>query len=317
MKFVALDGFLANFDNIGLQIGQHEQVWHHTTAPEQTIERIGDAEGVLVNRVLITREVINACPNIRYIGTFGTGYNMIDLQAAKERGITICNVPAYGTDAVAQHTIALLLEIVARVGDFNELVHSGRWLKEDSPEVVAIRTYEVAGKTLGVYGAGNIGRKVAHIAAALGMNVLAYDKFPSTAPADAFIRYVDTDTLLTSSDVVTIHAPLNDESRRFFSKETIAKMKTGAILLNAARGAIVDEDAVVEALNSGKLWALGTDVMSTEPPSAENRIYNHPRVVVTPHVAWMPRETRERLLGVVSENILAFLDGKPQNIVGL
>jgi len=315
MKFVVLDGFLSNFDNIGLNIGEHEQIWYHTTRPEQVVERIGNADGVIVNRVHITKAVIDACPNLRYIGVTGTGYNMIDLAAASERGITISNVPEYGTNAVAQHAIALLLEIMGRVGEFSSLVHSDRWTREDSSEVVSITTHELAGKTLGIFGAGAIGRKVAQIAAAFGMEIIAFDKYPSKDPAYTFIRYVDIDTLLTCSDILSIHAPLNEETRGYFSKQRISKMKNGSILLNTARGAIVDEKAIAEALDSGKLMAFGADVMSSEPPAADNLIYNNPKTVITPHVAWMPRETRERLLQIVSENILAFIAGQPKNII--
>ena len=315
MKIVILDGFLANFDDIGLSIGQHRQVWYDTTLPGQVIERIGGAEGIVVNRVLITEEIIAACPNLCYIGTTSTGVNMIDLEAAKKRNITICNVPEYSTNAVAQHTIALLLEVVGRVGEFNRLVHEDRWTREDSREVVSIKTYELAGKTLGIYGAGNIGRKVAKIASVFDMNILAFDKIQTKDPSYAFIDYVDLDTLLCRSDVLTIHAPLNDETRGFFSTQTIDKMKDGAILINAARGAILDEKAVADALDNGKLTALGADVLSSEPPAKDNPIYNHPKAVITPHVAWTPRETRERLLRIVSENILAFIAGKPQNAV--
>ena len=315
MKFVILDGFLSNFDDIGLNIGEHQQIWYHTTLPEQVVERIGDAEGIVVNRVLITREVIAACPNLCYIGVTGTGYNMIDLAAAKERNITICNVPAYSTDAVAQHAIALLLEIMGRVGEFNNLLRQDLWTREDSLEVVSIKTYELAGKVLGIFGAGNIGRQVAKVANAFGMEVIAFDSYPTEDPAYAFINYVDIDTLLARSDVLSIHAPLNDETRGYFSNQVLDKMKNGAILINTARGAILDEKAVAEALDSGKLMALGADVLTKEPPTKDNPIYNHPKAVITPHVAWMPRETRERLLRIVSKNILAFISGKPENVV--
>jgi glycerate dehydrogenase len=315
MKFVVLDGFLSNFDNIGLSINEHRQVWYDTTAPEEVIPHIQDADGVIVNRVHITKEVLDACPNIRYIGVTGTGYNMVDLNAARDKNITVCNVPVYGTDAVAQHTIAMLLEIVAKVGEFNALVHSGKWTREDSPEVVSIKTYELAGKTLGIFGAGAIGRKVAKIAYALDMNIIAYDTYPSKEPQFGFIKYVDIETLFKQSDVLSIHSPLNDRTRGFFTKDVIDKMKDGAILLNAARGAIVDEKAVLDALNSGKLVAMGADVMNSEPPNKDNPIYNHPKAVITPHVAWMPRETRQRLLDIVSENILMFINGTPQNVI--
>lgn len=311
MKFVILDGFLANHDEIGLCIDGHEQVWYPSTDPEQVVERIGNAEGVLVNRTGITEAAMDACPGLRFIGTFSTGYNMVDVQAAQARGITVCNVPGYSTGAVAQHTFALLLEIACRIGLFERLVHEGGWNKDDGQHIAKIPTMELAGKTMGIFGAGEIGTAVAHLATAFGMKVLAYRR----SPQPDSLHYVDVDTLLSQSDVLSIHAPLNEQTSGYFSAGVIEKMKDGAILLNTARGALLDEAAVAAALTSGKLYAAGLDVLAVEPPEKGNPLACHPRAVVTPHVAWRSRETRERLLRIVAENILAFAAGTPQNTV--
>lgn len=312
MKLVILDSYLVNFDGIGFDIGEHEAVWYPSTRPEEIVQRIGDAEGAVVNRAQMTAEVMDACPNLRYIGTFATGYNMIDVAAAQARGITVCNVPSYGTGAVAQHTFALLLEIVGRVGVFDRMVRNGGWKKGGGRELVSVPTYELAGKTLGVYGAGEIGSAVAHIAQAFGMQVLRYRRNP---PPGGEGRHVPADELLARSDVVSIHMPLTGQTRGLFDARTIAGMKDGAVLLNTARGAIVDERAVAAALDSGKLLAYGADVLTSEPPEPGNPLVGHPRAVITPHVAWVARETRERLLRIAAQNFLAFAQRRPQNVV--
>lgn len=313
MKVVTLDGFIVNAGGIEMELPGHEQVWYAATEPEQTAERIGDAEAVIVNRTAITREVIEACPALRYIGIYATGYNMVDLVAASERGITVCNAPGYSTAAVTQLTIGLLLEIAGRVGEFDRLVRGGGWTKGGGRAIVAVPTRELAGRVLGIFGAGEIGRSVGRVAAALGMEVLGCRRNPP--PDGDGIRYVDADTLLAQSDVVSIHTPLTDETKGYFGAATIAKMKDGAILLNTARGAILDEAAVAAALDSGKLLALGADVLTAEPPEPGNPLAGHPRAVITPHVGWTPRETRQRLVEMVAENLLAFEAGRPQNVV--
>lgn len=312
MKFVILDGFLINHDQIGMDIGGHEQVWYPSTDPSETALRIGDAQGVIVNRSPITRAVIEACPQLAYIGTLGTGFNMIDLDAASERGIVVCNTPGYATKAVAQHTIALLLDCVCHITAYDKLVKDGNWKKGNARELVSHPMRELAGMTIGIFGAGEIGYAAGEIASAIGMQVVYYRRTPPTGDGKS---YVSLDTLLTQSDVISIHAPLKDDTFHFFDAECIARMKDHAILLNTARGAIVDEFAVAAALDSGKLWAYGTDVMEQEPPHADNPLLTHSKAVITPHVAWMPQEARARGLRIAAENIQAFIAGNPQNVV--
>ena len=312
MKFVMLDGFLTNFDGIGLDLGEHEQIWYDQTQPQQVVERIGDADGIVVNRVVISREIMQHCPNLKYIGTFGTGYNNVEVEAAKELGIVVCNAPGYSTMAVAQHTIALLLEVVGRVGQFDAFVRSGIWGKEGYANIASMPTYELCGKTLGILGAGEIGRQVAHLGQAFGMHTLAYRRTP---PKESTITYVDLDTLLSQSDVLSLHCPLTPETYHIINTNALQKMKHGAILLNTARGDLLDEQAVAQALDCGTLLGLGVDVLSKEPPEEGHPFYRHPHAVVTPHIAWIPHETRERLLHIVEENILQFIKGTPQNVV--
>lgn len=312
MRFVILDGFLPNFDGIGMDLGPHEQVWYPETAPEEVIPRLQGADGVLTNRMAITAQVMEACPDLKYIGTFGTGYNNIDVAAAKARGIAVCNVPGYSTAAVAQHAFALLLEVVGRAGQFSQFVHSGAWSREGHTNIAQMPTYELVGKTLGIFGAGAIGHQMARLGAAFGMEVLACRRTPKTGDG---LTYVDFDTLLDRCDVISIHAPLTEQTQGLFGAETLEKMKDGAILINTARGAILDEQAVVEALDRGKLLGVGVDVLTREPPAPEDLLYRHPKAVVTPHIAWIPRETRARLLKLVGDNILTFAAGRPQNVV--
>lgn len=314
MRVVILDGFLSNFDGIDLSIGDHERVWYPATAPEQIAERIAGADAVLTSRATLTGELMAGCPTLRYIGTLGTGYNMVDLAAASQRGIVVCNAPGYSTNAVAQGTFALLLEIAGKISVYDRIVREGGWRKGAGRALVSVPTHELAGKTMGIFGLGEIGGAVGKIAAAFGMEVLGYRRNPP-AERDGSVRLVDVDTLLRESDVLSIHCPLNAETARFFDAGTIGAMKDGAVLLNTARGGILDEAAVAAALDSGKLSAFGADVLTNEPPEEGNPLVGHPKTVITPHITWLPRETRERMLAVVSENLLAFLAGKPRNVV--
>lgn len=313
MRFVILDGFLPGLEGRTLEIAPHEQVWYPETPPEKATERIGTAEGILVNRFPVTEELLEKCPGIRYIGTFSTGCNMIDLNAAAKRGIVVCNVPGYSTQAVAQHTFALLLEIVNNISALNRFVHDGSWSRDGYRDIQTMPLMELSGRTLGICGAGSIGQQVARLGEVFGMKVVAYRRHPER-DRDA-LTYVDLDTLLAVSDVVSIHLPLTEETRGMFSTELLSRMKDGAILLNTSRGAVLDEAAVVRALDSGKLYAVGADVLCQEPPETECRLASHPRAVVTPHVGWLARETQERLLKLVAGNIMAYAAGHPQNRV--
>ena len=317
MKIVILDGNALNPGDLSWdpirEFGE-VTVYPRTESLEDTIQRIGDHEIVLINKVPITEEVFEACPNIKLICVQATGYNVVDCEAAKRRGIPVCNVPSYSTAAVAQFTTALLLEVCHRIGHHDRLVHEGKWCESesfcfwDSPQM------ELAGKTMGIIGFGSIGQAVGRLAKALGMEVITYSR--SIRPEGKEIaEYVDLDTLLARSDVISLHCPLFPETEKMINEQTIGKMKDGVILLNTSRGGVIDEMAVAEGLRSGKIRSAAVDVVSEEPMRRENPLLTTPNCIITPHMAWAPIETRQRLLGVVAENIRGFLEGTPRNVV--
>lgn len=280
----------------------------------QTIARIGDAEIVLTNKVPITRRVMDACPRLQFIGVLATGYNVIDCACAKEKGILVSNVPAYGTAAVAQFTIGLLLEICSHIGHHDESVHAGvwqngeKWCYWDQPLI------ELAGKTMGIIGFGRIGQAVGRIAKALGMRVLACGSHPTEA-GRKIADYVDLETLLSASDVVSLHCPLFPETRELINCRTIEKMKDGVILLNTGRGPLIAEQDLADALNSGKVRAAAMDVVSTEPISGDNPLLKARNCILTPHIAWAPIECRQRIIDCTRDNIQAYLEGSPIHVV--
>lgn len=311
MKLVILDETLITRNVLPLKLkrdGFDCEVYSFTT-PEELLPRIKDAFAIFTNRISISREVMEKCPNLKYIGIFATGYNLIDIVAAKELNITVCNVPDYSSYSVSQHALALLLEIVNRVSDFNNIVKNGNWADEN---IIKVPTYELYNKTLGIIGYGSIGKTFGEMAKAMGMKLIAYRNNPNP---DDNVRYVDLDTIYKESDVISIHCPLNDKTRKMINASALEKMKDGVILINTARGAILDEEAVSEALNSGKLYMAGIDVMDPEPPKSDNPLLNNPRSIITPHSAWATLEARKRLIDVVAENFNAFLDGHPKNVV--
>lgn len=284
------------------------------TPVEAAIAQIGDAEIVLINKTPITAEVLDACPNIRLICVQATGYNVVDCTAARQRGVTVCNVPAYSTNSVAQHTFALLLEICNQVGHHNNLVHSGEWQRRNRFAFWDTQQAELFGKTIGIIGFGMIGRAVGKIARAFGMQVLAYNR-SRCAEGEEIGNYVDLDTLLRKSDIISIHCPLTPETAEIINKATLAKMKDGAILLNTARGGMLNEADVAEALCCGKLRYAAVDVVSEEPILADNPLYTAPNCIITPHMAWTPVEARQRIIDCTTQNIAGFLSGKPVNVV--
>ena len=313
MKITILDGHALNPGDLSWnQIRQFGELTYYdrTEGEEQTIQRIGDSELVLLNKVPITRKVLEQCPNIKLICVLATGYNVVDCLAAAERGIPVCNVPGYGTDAVAQFTFALLLELCHRVGLHSDSVHNGDWTT--CPDFCYWKTpqMELAGKTMGIIGYGAIGQAVGNIARAFGMKVLAYSR--THRPEHS---YVDLDTLLTDSDVISLHCPLFPENTGIINANSIAKMKDGAILLNTARGGLVNEQAVADALSSGKLRGYAADVVMIEPIPAVSLLLRAPNCILTPHMAWAPIESRQRILDATEENIRAFLKNKPINVV--
>lgn len=315
MKLIILDGYPSNpgdqsWDALR-QFG--DLTVYDRTAPEDTIARVGDAEIVLLNKTPLGADVFEACPSLRLVSVLATGYNIVDVQAARAHGVTVCNVPGYSTGAVAQMTFALLLEITQQVGLHSAAVFAGDW--QNSPDFCFWKKplTELAGKTMGLVGYGAIGQAVGKIALAFGMDLLVTARHEKPVPAGA--KFVDLDTLLRESDVVSLHCPQTAENLHMINAETLAKMKDGAILLNTARGGLLDERAVADALKSGKLGAFGADVVSKEPIAADNPLLIAPNCFLTPHIAWAPYETRLRLHRVSADNVRLFLEGTPQNVV--
>jgi len=311
MKIVVLDGYAANPGDISWEkiasLGELEV--HDYTAPEDTLSRIGDAEIVLTNKVLITREIIEKAPNLKYIGVLATGFNIIDLQAAKERGIPVCNVPTYATEAVAQFVFALLLELCHRVGHHNAQVQKMRWTNNRDFCFWDYPLMELQGKTMGLVGLGRIGQATKKLAEAFGMKVLCCRSTPD-APG-----CVPLETLLRESDIVSLHCPLTDKTRHIINAETIGMMKDGVIIINTGRGPLIDDAALRDALISGKIYGAAVDVATVEPIPADNPLLGLDNCIITPHIAWATGEARQRLMDTVAENIRAFLNGTPVNVV--
>ena len=315
MKIVILDAYAANPGDLSWDefAALGELTVYDRTAQEYAAARIGDAEVVFINKVRLTDDIFAACPNLKLVSILATGYNIVDLAAAKRRGITVCNVPGYSTRAVVQMTFALLLEICQQVGLHSGAVHTGRWQTcpdfcfWDRPLI------ELDGKTIGIVGYGAIGSAVGTFAQALGMKLLVTARHEKPVPEGA--RFVSLPELLAQSDVVSLHCPQTAENARMIDAGALAQMKDGAILINTARGGLLDEQAVADALRSGKLLAAGMDVVSAEPIRADNPLLTAPNCFLTPHIAWAPLETRRRLQAISAENLRAFLAGKPQNVV--
>ncbi len=283
------------------------------TTPDELSVRIAEADILLCNKTPITAEAMDAAPRLRYIGLFATGYNNIDLAAAKAHGITVCNVPGYSTEAVAQHTFAFILAHLNRVGDYNATVAAGDWVKSRTFSYFPLPLAELAGKTIGIVGYGAIGRRVADIAKAFSMRVLVVTRRPC---GDNSVEQVSLDELLRRADVVTLHCPLNEQSLGMMDAAAFAKMKPGAIFVNTARGPLVDEAALREALLSGHLLGAGVDVLCQEPMAADCPLLGVPHCLITPHIAWAGQETRLRLIAQVVANVRAFMSGTPIHTVG-
>lgn len=319
MKIVILDATALNPGDLSYDCIQQfgdVTMYDRTETEEQTIARIADNEIVLVNKVPITERVLAACPNIRLICVQATGYNIVDCDACARRNIPVTNVPSYGTAAVAQFTMALILEMCHRIGLHNHSVHQGDWCKQTNFCYWLTPQMELEGKTLGIVGFGRIGRAVGKLARAFGMHVLAYNR-SECEEGRAIAEYVDLDTLLAQSDVISLHCPQTAATEKMINAVSLAKMKNGAMLVNTARGGLVDENALVDALESGKLRYAAVDVVSQEPMRDDNPLLCTRKCIITPHIAWAPVESRQRLLDCVVENIRAFLEGRPQNVVNL
>jgi glycerate dehydrogenase len=283
--------------------------------PADVPAAIGEADAVIVNKAKITAEVMDACPNLKFVGLFATGYNNIDVAAADERGIVVCNVPGYSTDSVAQHTIALMLHFATRADDYAASVGAGDWVRSKAFSYFKYPVFELSGKTLGIFGYGTIGRAVARIALAFGMKVIATSR-SHTSGCDGEVAFVDTDTLFAQSDYLTLHCPLTPDTEQVVNARTLALMKPTAVLINTARGGVTDEQAVVDALNAGKIRGAGIDVLCEEPMRDDHPYLTAKNCYVTPHVAWGSIEARTRLIDIVAQNLISYRDGKPQNCVG-
>lgn len=316
MKIVVLDGYTLNPGDLSWDAlaALGETAVYDRTPADEILARIGDAEAVYTNKTPLTRETIQACPNLKFIGVLATGYNVVDVAAAKERGIPVCNVPTYGTAAVGQFAIAMLLEICHHIAHHSEAVHEGRWSGNIDWCFWDYPLIELEGKTMGVVGFGRIGQRTGEIAKALGMRVLAYDAYQNDA-GKAIGAYVDLDTLLKESDVISLHCPLFPETKGIINAASIAKMKNGVILLNNSRGPLIVEQDLADALNSGKVYAAGLDVVSEEPISPNNPLLSAKNCFITPHISWAPKESRARLMNIAVENLANWMGGKPTNVV--
>ena len=314
MKIVITDADTVFDKNVTADIFEKfgELVVYPLTSEDELCERIKDADMVLCNKTQIGKREMDAAKNLKYIGLFATGFNNIDTAYAREKGITVCNAPGYSTEAVAQHAVALMLQALNRVGDYNKIVAEGDWQKSRTFALFPFPIYELCGKTLGIVGYGAIGRRVADVAKAFGMRVLVHNRSRVT---DESVTQVTFDTLLKESDVVSLHCPLNADSEKIMNADAFSKMKDGAVFVNTARGPLVDENALRDALVNGKLLAAGVDVLCVEPMREDCPLFGIKNCYITPHIAWAGLETRTRLMGVVEDNINAFLSGAPKNVV--
>lgn len=312
MKIVILDGKAVNPGDLSWDFLQEfgEITVHDRTPVERIASRIGDAEIVLLNKAPITQSVLDACPNLRLICVLATGYNVVDMDAARAKGITVCNVPSYSTAAVAQFTFALILELCHQIGLHSQSVHGGVWTS--CPDFCYWNTpqLELAGKTLGIIGYGRIGNAVAAIAKAFGMDVLVYSR--SKKPG---VTYTELDALLQKADIVTLHCPLTADTNQLINASTLAKMKPGAFLINTSRGPVLDEQAVADALCSGHLGGAAVDVVSVEPIQSDSPLLTAPNCIITPHMAWAPITCRQRIMDTTRDSIRGYLSGHAVNTV--
>jgi len=316
MKIVILDGYTANPGDLSWQelksLG--ELTVYDRTKPNETVARAADAHVVLTNKVIISKETMDQLPQLKYIGVLATGYNVVDIQAAHERGIIVTNVPAYSTESVAQMVFAHLLTVTNRTEHYAIQNRNGRWSTNPDFSYSDTELTELAGKTFGVVGLGNIGQRVAQIALAFGMKVKALTSKPAEC-LPVGITKSSLEELLATSDILSLHCPLTDTTRHLIQADTLRQMKSTAILINTGRGPLVDDQAVANALAKGRLAAFCADVLTEEPPSIDNPLLKQPNAYITPHIAWASKEARIRLLQIATDNVRAFVNGKPQNVV--
>ena len=323
-RIVVLDGFTLTPNEANRLIDDAEPRWDGLcelgqvevfarTADQQIAERAAGAQAVLTNKTPLSRAVIEALPELRYIGVLATGVNVVDLAAARDKGITVTNVPGYSGDSVAQHVFALLLHFASGIAAHDDAVHDGEWVRSDDFAFTVQPLVELSGKRLGIVGMGEIGQRVAAIGHAFGMHIVAQSRTPKDLPYP--VEWVDLDTLFATSDAITLHCPLTDATRGLVNAARLAKMKPTAYLINTGRGPLIDEAALAAALNEERIAGAGLDVLSAEPPPADNPLLHAKRCVITPHIAWATRESRQRLMATATRNLAAFLGGQPQNVV--
>ena len=314
MKIVFTDADTVTSGDLSLE-GFHrfgDTVMYGVTAPGETAQRVSDADIVLCNKTLMTAEILRESKNLKYIGILATGCNNVDLDCARELGITVTNVPGYSTDGVVQLVFTFLFELFGNLGKYRASVDNGDWINSRTFSYFPYPIKCVAGKTLGIVGFGAIGSRVAAAAAAFGMRVIVCSRTPK--PESGF-EFVDMDTLLKESDAVTMHCPLNPQSEGIMNEQAFSKMKDGAVFINTSRGPVVDEQALRDALESGKLSGAAVDVLKTEPMRADCPLFGAPNCIITPHIAWAAKETRIRLLDIAEKNLAAFISGAPVNVV--
>ena len=319
MKIVVLDGYTENPGDISwapLEKLGELTVYERTAYEESPLiaERLGDADIAVINKTPISKETIDKCPNLKGIAVLATGYNVVDYDYAKEKGIPVMNVPVYGTDNVSQFAVSLLLEVCSHIGHHSDSVHAGEWASNADWCYWHYPMIEVSGKTAGIIGLGRIGVNTAKILKAMNVNVIAYDAFQSEA-GKAVAEYVELDELLAKSDFIFLHCPLFPSTQGIINKENIAKMKDGVIIINNSRGPLIVEQDLYDALESGKVAAAAVDVVSTEPIKADNVLLKAKNCIITPHISWATKEARERIMQTTADNVESVIKGAPQNVV--
>ncbi|HBC88654.1 MAG TPA: glycerate dehydrogenase [Lentisphaeria bacterium] len=316
MRIVVLDGFTLNPGDLswdGLKAIGECEIYDRTPA-DKTLDRAKDAEIILTNKTVLDRKTISSLLKLKYIGVLATGYNVVDIAAAKERGIIVTNIPTYGTRSVAQMAFALILELAQHVGHHSNTVHDGRWSKSKDFCYWDFPLVELEGLTIGFVGFGRIGQSTAEVAKSFGMKIIAYDNYVKESPV-AGARMTDMDTLFRESDIVSLHCPLTDENKGFINKARLGMMKKNAFLINTSRGPLINEQDLADALNSGRIAGAGMDVLSSEPPKEDNPLLKAKNCIVTPHIAWATHAARERLMKIAVNNVKSFIDGKPANVI--
>lgn len=313
MRVVILDAKTLTNDDIDFSVFDEfgEVTIYDYTKYDEIAERVKDSEIILCNKCIMNKETLKNAGNVKYIGLFATGYNNVDIEYTNERNITVCNAGSYSTNAIAQHVFALILEHYNKVGEYNKFVKDGGWIHSEKFSPFKPMK-EMDGRTLGIVGYGSIGKKVAKIAQAFDMKVLAYNRSPKK---DESVRFVEMDELLEKSDIVSIHCPLNSDSEKMCNKEFFEKMKDGALFINTSRGGVVDEQALIDAVKSKKISGAGLDVVAVEPMEKHEEILDIDNIIITPHSAWAPVETRTRLVEIVKNNIKKWVAGDPVNVI--